>query len=106
MEIDAGRRRNAPFEIDRVVVGRMSADGRAWNPLRDLNMQVGRRGRRVILILDVNVEEGCLQEAPEKGCDAQCCARYPHEFLSQCNTEPATRNRRFCRRTLPKPRHK
>ncbi len=79
------RRRDATFEIDCVIVSRVSADGRASGVLRQMNMQVSGRGCGMIRFLNVNVQEGCLKEAPEKGGNAQNCGGLLHRFQSITN---------------------
>ena len=64
--------------------------------VRHVNMQVSWRGCGMIGFLGVNVKEGHLKEAPEKGDNAQNCGGLLHEFLT--NLAPT------CRVCPPRPR--
>ena len=39
----------------------------------------------MVRLLNVDVQEGCLKEAPEKGGNAQNCGGLPHRFQSITN---------------------
>jgi hypothetical protein len=82
-EGDRGSSRDAPHDIDGVIVGCESAKRRTWRGGRRVDVHVReRRGRGVIEIFRVDVKKGRLQETPEKGGSAQNGARYPHDCLS------------------------
>ena len=81
-EGDRGRPRDAPFDIDGVIIGCESAKRRTWRGRRRADVYVRERRRRgVIKIFWVDVKKGRLNEAPEKGGSAQNCARCPHDLL-------------------------
>ena len=90
-QIDGERRgrgrRDAPFDIDCVVVSRVGADGRAWSDLSCANMQVRERSGRMVRFLRVDVEEGRFQEAPEEGGDTENCAVCPHRSVTKSTTK-------------------
>ena len=46
-----------------------------------MNMQVCDRSGGVVSFLNVDVQEGRLEEAPEEGGDTQNCAGCLHKFL-------------------------
>jgi hypothetical protein len=77
-----GRPQRVPRDIDGVIVGCVSIDGGGGRGRHFVKMQVHeRRSCRMIQILGVNVKEGRLDQAPEKGDSAQDCARCPHEYV-------------------------
>ena len=79
---DSGNLSDAPFDIDGIVIGRVSVEGWASGGRHRVNVRVRRRrGSRMIQILRVNVEKWRLNEAPEKGGSAENCARCPHDYL-------------------------
>jgi hypothetical protein len=81
-ERDRGSPRDAPFDIDGIVIGRECANGWAWRSRRRADVYVRERRRRgVIEIFRMNMEKGCLNEAQEKGGSTENCARCPHDFL-------------------------
>lgn len=80
------RRGDPPFEIDCVVVGRMTADRRAWRRLGCTNMQVRQRSGGMARLLSVNVQEGRLKEATEEGRDTQNYAGRLHRILLKSTT--------------------
>jgi hypothetical protein len=87
MDCDGMRPNGAPFGFDRVIVSRLGDDGKTGSlgrkmAMRQKTMKVnGGRYGAVVQSRSVNVKEGRLQRAPEKGGDAQNTADDSHSLL-------------------------
>jgi hypothetical protein len=46
--------------------------------VRDMRVQMEHSGAGVAFLFRVNMQEGRLEESPEKACSTQNCADYPH----------------------------
>ena len=80
---DYGSTRDAPFNIDGVVVGGVSIQDRIVRSPPRQHMHVSGRCRGgVAQIFRVDVGERRLEETPEKGDNAKNGARSPHDSLS------------------------
>jgi len=77
---------DAPFEGDRVVVGRMSRKCRCVRVVAVRGMEMRERSCRMVRIVSVEVEERGLHERPHQPRNAQNGAANPHDCPIQFST--------------------